>query len=790
MLFKNACKLFKKKKFQLSAVGIIIFLSSFIYAAMFNATNSLEKTIESYFSEYVQEDFSVDMLNSLTKEEYMTLAKDNPSINPMLTLGDIKAIDTTIYNKIVENRKEAFEKEYSSYSLELRESKDISFNYKGDSCKLRVLKDNEKINLSKIEEGRKPSNNREIAVPRAFAEGRNLELGDNIPINNIEYRIVGLVLFPDYTLPMFGTDFILDSSSLNVALLSDEEFDSLKGKEEFRFGGIYEGSFDKKAFTENISKTLVDKEELNFITSVSPTTGNMRSGAILEDVRSGKAMTAGMSLMIAGIALLMVVLIVYKILQGEKAQIGVLKAIGYSSKEIGRPYIILITLIALPMLVIGCISGLFAGEPLKELYLVFYLLPKEPMSISYSIILVAVLLPLTFFIGCSYFIISKMLKKKPLDLLKVGDEGKVNRLTKWADKILSKAKTTTKFKYSFLLRNSGKFFVFLLGIVSASMLIIMGLMMPGFFSKMSTDKYNKVDYKYEAVVDVTKASSQLKDGEEKILTVPNGKYEDNNITIQGLEINNKLYKLYNKKEKDITKELEDGVIITKSFNMFYDTKVGDSITVNINNKDYDLEVKGMSDEYGEATIYMNREELSEIVTDNMSKDLFTGIYSGNEINKDDYAVVINKSDILDQTKSMQRFIYISIGGILGSAIFISALILYVLTSLTVEDNYYNISLLKVMGYSKKEVNSMILNSYLGYSIVSYIISIPLTVWTIDWFVGYLSKSFNMVLPLEFALWQGGVGLIVILIIFYIGSISAKRKIDSISLQEVLKEYRE
>ncbi|MGL5328807.1 MAG: hypothetical protein ACRDD7_06035, partial [Peptostreptococcaceae bacterium] len=83
-----------------------------------------------------------------------------------------------------------------------------------------------------------------------------------------------------------------------------------------------------------------------------------------------------------------------------------------------------------------------------------------------------------------------------------------------------------------------------------------------------------------------------------------------------------------------------------------------------------------------------------------------------------------------------------------------------------------------------------LNSYLIYSIVSYLISIPITVFGFGYMVKFLASEFNMVMPFEFELWHGIAGLIIIEIIFMIGSYGAKKKIAKVSLQEVLKEYME
>jgi len=312
----------------------------------------------------------------------------------------------------------------------------------------------------------------------------------------------------------------------------------------------------------------------------------------------------------------------------------------------------------------------------------------------------------------------------------------------------------------------------------------------GIFDKMTTDYYKSVDYKYEAYIDMTKELPSLENGEEKFLLYPNGKYVNDSITLKGIESDNKLHKLYNHKGKDITGKLNEGVIINKSFNMKYDKKIGDTIKVKISDREYNLSIVDISNEFSELKIYMNLSELSEMVTDKKSDEFFNGVYSKNSLKEDKYLTVVSKSVILEQSQLMQNFMKYAIYMMIGSSMAIAVIVLYVLTTLTVEDKYYDISLLKVMGYNDKEVNSMILNSYFVYSIISFLISVPIAVALVNGMVKYLIVSFNMVLPFEFELWQVFVGATIIVVIFFIGTLGAKSKINKVSLQEILKEYRE
>ena len=782
VLLKNTFNTFKKKKIQLLAIGIIIALSSFLYTTMFYALDSLKKPLESFMEETNQEDFSIDMINGLTDFDIKKLSTEEQiEIQPLLTyrLTDIKKYNGDIYNKIINNRIDEFNKEYDGYDLELREYKKVNFNKDNISNNVTFFKENKNINLSYIEEGNKPKGNDEIAVTKIYAQKNNLKIGNELKIAGKTYSISGFVLLPDNTLPMTSEDFIIDNSKMTLAIVSDDEYEKIKGKEDFYICGEF---IDKSSIIDDYD------HDLEFITNLTLTKNQLRSGAIYEEIVAGKAMTIGISLTISTIAVLIVLILTYKIVQNEKTQIGVLKALGYSKKEILSPYIILLVIISLPMLLIGYIGGVYAAAPMRKFYLEFYLIPNGQTVTNFGVLLVAIVIPLFVILGLSTIVINKMLSKNTVSLIKISNKDKVGKLNKLVSKLLKNAKPQTKFKYSFIFANTSKFVVFFIGIVFSSMLIIMSFMMVGFFDKMTLDYYNSVDYKYEAYVDLSKELPKLKDNEEKFISLPNAMYEDENINLVGLESDNKLHKLFNKKDDDITSNLQDGVVVNSSFAMTYNIKVDDEISIEIGKDKYEFKVINISKDYGVSKIYINRSELSDIITDN--NVFYNGVYSKESLDEDEYLSVINKEDILDQAMLMQEFIEIAIYAMIISAIAIAVIVLYVLTTMTIEGNYYSISLLKVMGYSKKEVNSMILKSYLVYCVISYLISIPITVYGFGYGMKYLAREFGMVIPFDFNIWYGIIGLILIEVIFFLGSYAAKKKIEKISLQEVLKEYRD
>lgn len=786
----NTLRTFWKKKTQLLCIGIIIMLSSLLYTMMYYTMDSMTKGIENLAKASNQEDFSIEVLNSILPSELSQIPKEKQVEYSTYKLTDLKRVDYKLYEGILKSRIKAFEKVYPSYELEVRSYKDINFNYKEGSHKIRVFKDGKKINLTYLVSGRMPLRANEIVLNEIYGKNNNMKFGDKIALNGKAYTLVGYVLFSDMNLPMLGNDFIIDNSKITLGTMKDSAYEQLQGEEHFYFAGKAHERSSMTNFKKEVEDNYKDKERLKFIINIVDTKNQMRSGAIYEELRTGKAATLGISIIIAAIAVMIVGILVAKILRSEKIQIGVLKALGYESWEIAMPYILLLLVIGIPMLVIGYIIGAYAAGPMKDFYLEFYLLLNEPITKRPYVFITGVLVPLTFILGLSFLMIWRMLSKETIQLLQVGEKEKMTKLGKWIGKLLSKTKARTKFKYTFIFKNTGKFIVFFWGITFSSMLVLLGFMMNGMFDKMTVEYYNSVGYKYEGYLDYSKPKPKIRTQEEKFLTASNVFYEEENISIKGLEEDNKLHKLYDRKGKDITPLLKEGFIINQSFAITYGVKKGDELSLTIDEDTFSKEVVGISASYGDNTVYCQIEDLSLALTQNRSKKLYSGIYSEEPLEEKMFMTVVDKQSMIDQTKLMQGFIQIAMYSMFGSAIMMSVLILYVLTTLTVEDNYYNISLLKVMGYSEKEVNEMILNSYLVYAILTYLVSIPITWLLVQGMVIYFSSAFDFVMPLQLEWWHCVLGLIIVVIIFLLGTYAAKRHIEKVSLQEVLKAYRQ
>ena len=782
VLFKNVRKTFIKKKFQLIAISMIMMFSSMIYTTMFLATDSIKKPMENMMESNNAEDFSIETVDLVLNDELQYLRDiDYSSFNFSLT--ELSYIDEKAYNKIIDRRISSIKEEYTGvlFELENRRYKDISF---GDGYKVRAYINNGSINKTYLEEGRIPNKDNEIAINKTLAVKNSWIIGDTIDFNNQKYEITGFIIYLFLNLTITKGELVLNPGKIGIALVTEDEFKSIYGVEGFYFSGKYKDCDDFE-FKDNCIDEFIDRP-IDIITNITMTKNQMRSGAIYEEIRGGQATTLGLSLIIAFIAVIMVGIITYRILRTEKRAIGLMKAMGYKNYEIALPYINLLSLVSAPALILGYFIGNKLAYNMKQLYLDFYMLPNGPIETNPGVMLTAVLVPFIFVIGLSYIVIYRMLRKKALVLLNVQEKAKSTRLNKLVNKLLVNTRATTKFKYTYLTQSPGKFIVFIIGIFFASVLIIMGTMMYDFSDRMINDYYNSKEYEYEAYVDYTKELPKLREGDEKLIDA--GIYhEDKSVSAKGIESNNELFRLYDDKRNNITGLLKDGVIVSNAMALKYDLSIGDNLRLEGLNSTRSFGIVGIADNNTAGTLYMEIGKLSLMQFG--EDDIYLGVYS-KSVPEDDYKVILKKSDILKQSEIMQSFVKVAVYGLIVVAVILAVIILYILMTLTVEDNIYSISLLKVIGFNRAEIRSMILNSYLTYCVFAYLLSVPITINLLNLMTWYLSREFNMYMPMEINLPGILIGFLLIFGIYLMGTINANRKINNISLQEVLKVYTE
>lgn len=792
MLYKNVFKTLQKQYIQLVLLGVIIILSSFLYTTMeYSIAGVLEPT-EEYFEEANQEDFAISMLDIILEDDVEHILNECPSVMTLpleqwpLTVSGLKNVSSDCYYSVLDRRIELLETTYSDIELEIRESKDVYYSSENESYRIKFLKGSEFINTSYFVEGKAPETTSEIAVAETFGRLNDLNVGDTLKVADKDYTITGYVLFPDYNLPMFGADFVLDNQTQTVGLLSDDEFENLEETVSFEIAGVFLNDMTDETFESKVIDDYKDNDNLDFVTRMVLTENNIRSGAIYAELSGGRAYSIMLSLLIASIALMIVGIMVSRVLHAQRGPIGILKSMGYTNAQITTPYIVFILILALPTIFIGYYLGTLAAVPFKDMFMSFYLLPSKPIEQTTQTLVIAVVVPLLFVIGLSYLIVRRLLNQKPVTLLNPEVSAGNNFVTKYVSKYLKRLKITSKLQHLLLYRNIVKFLVFLTGMFYAAFLILFSFSMNGLFDRMIYDYYDNTNHEYIGYCEY-QGPCETSGTQEKVIELPSALLDDEDVSLVGLDIDNDLHPLYNKKGDDITSELEDGIIITESLSKLKGISTGDFVLLEIGEESEEFQIVGITYEYAGDKAYMSIVDLSRILTN--TDDYFNAVYSETELDNEDYLVVIAIQDVIDQVDNMQGFMNAFILIMTIVSIVIGAIIIYILTVMTIEDNFYNISLFKVIGFNEKEVNRMVLGGYSIYGIIIFLITIPIAILSFYVMEMVLAQMYNMSFPFQFEWWHAVASIGIYLAIFYVGAYAAKRRLKKVSLQEAMKMYQ-
>jgi putative ABC transport system permease protein len=379
-----------------------------------------------------------------------------------------------------------------------------------------------------------------------------------------------------------------------------------------------------------------------------------------------------------------------------------------------------------------------------------------------------------------------MLRQSPVVLLNPIVQNTNTTLMKFLNKRLKSMSIIKKLKHLLMYRSTSRFVVYISGMFFASFMILFSLSMTGLMDRMIYEGYEQTSYESIGYCDPS-ISCPVNQGDERVIELPGVMIDTADVTLVGLESDTSLYPLYNEKGQEITSQIENGLVITKSMHLIDGFDIGDSVDITILNNTTRYQIVAITNEYGGSKAYLERSSLSETLID--TDDYYNAVYSSNDLAPNNFLHVIKTNDILKQAGEMQQFMQMFVIAMIGISIVIGTIIIYILTVLTIEDNFYNISLFKVMGYNDTEINKIVLGGYQFYGLVTFIITIPFAIIGFYFLEVMIAEFYGVLFPVHFAWWHPLIAILMFIIVFSLGAYVAKNQLKKIALQEAMKMYQ-
>lgn len=236
-----------------------------------------------------------------------------------------------------------------------------------------------RLNDVYLSAGRQLDSNRgnEILLLQGFAKAHGLEPGDTLSATmhgaRRSFRIAGLARSPEFLYTTPPGELAPDDSRFGVIWMSRTALSAAYDMEgAFNQALISVGrNAEQAAIIDAVDRVL----EANGGLGAYGLEGHESDRFISEEIGGLRTMSTGVPPVFLSVAAFLLYIVVSRMVQSEREQIGLIKAFGYTNAETGAHYFKLILAIAMGGALAGCLAGIAAGRALIGVYLEYFKFP-------------------------------------------------------------------------------------------------------------------------------------------------------------------------------------------------------------------------------------------------------------------------------------------------------------------------------------------------------------------------------------------------------------------------------
>lgn len=728
----------KNKSFYIISI-ILTALTSMIIVAAVSTGHTLTSVVRDFVDEYKAEDAEFVTYKPLSEEDIDKLEKE--------------------YDVILE---------YSGY-------KDI--HVKGgdlDGVTIRAFAMPEKLNLCDVREGHEPGDG-EALLTQDFADVHNIKIGDEISLGDDSYKVSAYTTKADYIYMLQTFTGFIDNEKFAAIVVNRSEYDRIDTEET----GYYSIKYNK-----DNSKEVREKLNSDYIiASYMAATTNTR---ISMPVNEGDAVT-NMATMFAPvmfvIVLTLIVMVLGRNIKNEQYLLGTFISLGFSRKQIIGHYV----RYGLIPGVVGSVIGVLVSIPLTKVLCRFYIeydfetLIYKPTYDLPSVV-IALVVPTLLYCAAIAIQAGKLLKKAPVDLLRnTGKDTKAIGIMK-----NSRAKTQVKMRVRSVMGHPGRSIVTTIGVAIAAFCIVAGLVMSDSMDALLNDGLTS-SIKYEYLYRLNTLQQGTPDEGEALFQ---NYYEVDGSTVQlsaqGIETGSK----YFPDKTDSGEKLElDKYYLTSAAAETFGMEPGEElIFYNIADlKEHKVKISGVVTDNTHCYLYTGRDNATELA--GVDAGTYNCIISKDALTLDKELVASETkmtvtADTMDNLMGPMKAIILMIE-IVG--IVLGVFVLYLIINMIVSETSTNISVMKVLGFNRKEISNRVLNVNHVLVCIGYLLGIPMAYTFVK--VGYSDtiENYGMLLSPVVTVKAIVTGFLFTWVTYELSLLLQKRKISRIDMVEALKE---
>ena len=718
---------------------ILTVLISILIIAPLSTGHNMKKVINDFVAKYKTEDAEFVTYNPISEDDMKTLESD--------------------YDVIMD---------YSRY-------KDMKFSGGDvDGLTVRVFDMPEKLNLCNVRDGSMPENG-EALITQNFADLHGIKVGDEISLGKYSYKISAFATKADYIYMLEKQSGYVDKSKFAVMVVTHDDYEKISADETGYYSIKYNRDNEKE-----VREKLND--EYVIASYLAATTNTRISMPVNEGDEVSKIATMYAPVMFI-IVLALIVMVLGRNIRNEQYLLGTFISLGFSRKQIIGHYM----RFGLIPGIVGSVLGTIASIPVTRAITYFYI-AYDFETIDYTVrydtasILAALILPSFAYCLAIALQAAKLLRKSAVDLLRnTGRDSRAIRIMR-----NSHAKTQLKMRVRSVIGHPGRSVVTIIGVCVAAFCILAGFIMSDSLDSLMHDGLTS-SVKYEYLYRLKTLGNGSPDKGEALFQ---NYYEiDGNmvqLSAQGIDEGS----MYFPDKTDTGEKLDlDKCYLTSAAAETYGVNAGDELTFyNIADlKEHRVTISGVVTDNTHCYLYTSRDNATKLA--GVDPGTYNCIISDKKLDLDKNLVAGETSmkvsaDTMDNLMGPMKAIIIGIE-ILG--IVLGVFILYLVINMIVSETGTNISVMKVLGFSRKEIVNRVLNVNHILVCIGFLIGIPAAYAFVK--VGYSDtiENYGMLLAPVLTVKAIVLGFVLTWITYELSLLLQKRKISRIDMVEALKE---
>ena len=265
-----------------------------------------------------------------------------------------------------------------------------------------------------------PVAKREVLVSEGFALANGLEPGSTVTAvvngRRQQLRVVGLALSPEYVYPIKAGDTMPDDKRFGVLWMSRDALAPA-----FEMQGAFNDLTLQLARGSSEASVIEGVDRL-----LEPYGGRGAFGRfhqvsnryLSDEIQSLEATGVIVPVIFLGVAAFLLNVVLSRLISTQREQIATLKALGYSSLDVGFHYAKLVLIIASLGVVLGTLLGAWVGRSMTEMYTQFFRFPSLNYHLGNEVIATATVVSLVSALAGVGSAVSKAVKLPPAEAMR------------------------------------------------------------------------------------------------------------------------------------------------------------------------------------------------------------------------------------------------------------------------------------------------------------------------------------------------------------------------------------